>query len=56
MQARLAELGEVKRRVAELDERVDFAERLLARTGAHLCDGGDFAQGGAKETGDPIAE
>ncbi len=31
MQARLAELDELKRRVAELEERVDFTERLLAR-------------------------
>ncbi len=31
MQARLAELDELKRHVAELEERVDFAERLLAR-------------------------
>jgi len=31
MQARLAELDELKRRVGELEERVDFAERLLAR-------------------------
>jgi len=30
-QARLAELDELKRRVAELEERVDFTERLLAR-------------------------
>ena len=30
-QARLAELDELKRRVGELEERVDFAERLLAR-------------------------
>ena len=31
LQARLAGLDELKRRVAELEERVDFAERLLAR-------------------------
>jgi hypothetical protein len=31
LQARLAELDELKRRVGELEERVDFAERLLAR-------------------------
>jgi len=31
MQVRLAELDELKRRVGELEERVDFAERLLAR-------------------------
>ncbi len=31
MQAKLAELDELKRRVGELEERVDFAERLLAR-------------------------
>ena len=31
LQARLAGLDELKRRVAELEERVDFTERLLAR-------------------------
>src|SRR2546428_4199714 len=31
LQARLAELDELKRRVGEVEERVDFAERLLAR-------------------------
>lgn len=31
VQARLDELDEVKRRVSELEERVDFAERLLAQ-------------------------
>ena len=31
VQSRLAELGEVKRRLGELEERVDFAERLLAK-------------------------
>ena len=31
LQARLAELDELKNRVGELEERVDFAERLLAR-------------------------
>jgi len=31
LQAKLAELDELKRRVGELEERVDFAERLLAR-------------------------
>jgi hypothetical protein len=31
LQARLAELDDVKVRLAELEERVDFAERLLAR-------------------------
>jgi hypothetical protein len=31
MQAKLAELDELKRRMGELEERVDFAERLLAR-------------------------
>ena len=31
MQSRLAELDEVKRRLGELEERVDFAERLLAK-------------------------
>jgi len=31
LQARLVELDELKRRVAELEERVDFAERLLAK-------------------------
>lgn len=31
MQARLAEFDELKRRVGELEERLDFAERLLAR-------------------------
>jgi len=31
VQARLAELDELKQRVGELEERVDFAERLLAR-------------------------
>jgi len=31
MQIRLAELEEVKQRLAELEERVDFAERLLAK-------------------------
>lgn len=31
MQAKLAELEELKHRVGELEERVDFAERLLAR-------------------------
>ncbi len=31
MQAGLAELEELKRRVGELEERLDFAERLLAR-------------------------
>jgi hypothetical protein len=30
MQSRLAELDEVKQRLGELEERVDFAERLLA--------------------------
>jgi hypothetical protein len=30
-QARLAELDQLKQRVGELEERVDFAERLLAR-------------------------
>ncbi len=29
--SRLAELDEVKRRLGELEERVDFAERLLAK-------------------------
>ncbi|MGH7605970.1 MAG: hypothetical protein ACREME_01405 [Gemmatimonadales bacterium] len=29
--ARLAELGDLARRVAELEERVDFAERVLAQ-------------------------
>ena len=29
--ARLAELDQLKQRVGELEERVDFAERLLAR-------------------------
>ena len=31
LQAKLAELDQLKQRVAELEERVDFAERLLAR-------------------------
>lgn len=31
MQARLGELDEMKHRMNELEERVDFAERLLAR-------------------------
>ena len=31
MQNRLAELEEVKQRLGELEERVDFAERLLAK-------------------------
>jgi len=31
VQGRLAELDEVKRRLGELEERVDFAERLLAK-------------------------
>ena len=31
VQSRLAELNEVKQRLGELEERVDFAERLLAR-------------------------
>jgi hypothetical protein len=31
MQSKLAELDELKHRVGELEERVDFAERLLAR-------------------------
>jgi Tfp pilus assembly protein PilN len=31
LQARLAELDQLKQRVGELEERVDFAERLLAR-------------------------
>ncbi len=31
LQAKLAELDELKRRVGELEERVDFTERLLAR-------------------------
>ncbi len=31
LQARLTELDELKRRIGELEERVDFAERLLAR-------------------------
>jgi len=31
IQRRLAELDDVKQRVGELEERVDFAERLLAR-------------------------
>ena len=31
MQSRLAELDEVKQRLGELEERVDFAERLLAK-------------------------
>ena len=31
VQARLAELDELKQRVGDLEERVDFAERLLAR-------------------------
>lgn len=31
MQSRLAELDDVKQRLAELEERVDFAERLLAK-------------------------
>jgi hypothetical protein len=31
IQARLAEFDELKRRVGELEERLDFAERLLAR-------------------------
>jgi Tfp pilus assembly protein PilO len=30
-QSRLAELDDVKQRLAELEERVDFTERLLAR-------------------------
>jgi len=31
VQSRLAELDEVKHRLGELEERVDFAERLLAK-------------------------
>ena len=31
LQSRLAELDEVKQRLGELEERVDFAERLLAK-------------------------
>ena len=31
MQTRLAELHDLKQRLGELEERVDFAERLLAR-------------------------
>ena len=31
MQRRLAELDDVKQRLGELEERVDFAERLLAK-------------------------
>ena len=31
LQARLAEVDQLKQRVGELEERVDFAERLLAR-------------------------
>ena len=31
VQSRLAELDQVKQRLGELEERVDFAERLLAR-------------------------
>ena len=31
LHARLVELDDLKQRVAELEERVDFAERLLAR-------------------------
>lgn len=31
MQRRLAELDDVKQRLGELEERVDFAERVLAR-------------------------
>lgn len=31
MQRRLAELDDLKQRLGELEERVDFAERLLAR-------------------------
>jgi hypothetical protein len=31
IRARLAEFDELKRRVGELEERLDFAERLLAR-------------------------
>lgn len=31
LQARIAELDDVKRRVGELEERLDFAERLLAQ-------------------------
>ena len=31
LQAKLAELDELKQRVGDLEERVDFAERLLAR-------------------------
>ena len=31
IQSRLAELDDVKARLGELEERVDFAERLLAR-------------------------
>ena len=31
LQARLAELDQLKQRVGDLEERVDFAERLLAR-------------------------
>ncbi len=31
VQGRLAELDDVKRRLGELEERVDFAERLLAK-------------------------
>jgi hypothetical protein len=31
MQSRLAELEDVKQRLGELEERVDFAERLLAK-------------------------
>jgi Tfp pilus assembly protein PilO len=31
VQARLAELDDLRQRVVELEERVDFAERLLAK-------------------------
>ena len=31
MQARLAEIDDLRQRVAELEERVDFTERLLAK-------------------------
>lgn len=31
VQARLGELEELKQRVAELEERIDFAERVLAK-------------------------
>jgi hypothetical protein len=32
LQGRLGELNDLQRRVAELEERVDFAERVLAQT------------------------